>query len=41
MDFGDAAAALAVRIIQKKFLIPMAKHQATKHTIDAGGYADN
>ena len=41
MDFGDAAAALIVRIIQKKYLIPMAKYEESKHTIDAGGYADN
>ena len=41
MDFGDAASALIVRIIQKKFLMPMAKYEELKHTIDAGGYADN
>ena len=41
MDFGDAASALIVRIIQKKFLSPKAKLEATRHTILAGGYADN
>ena len=41
MDFGDAASALIVRIIQKKFLMPMAKFEESKHTLDAGGYADN
>ena len=41
MDFGDAASALIVRITQKKFISPMAKWEATKHTVLAGGYADN
>ena len=41
MDFGDAASALIVRITQKKFISPMAKLEATKHTVLAGGYADN
>ena len=37
MDFGDAASALIVRIIQKMFLSPMARLEATRHTIMAGG----
>ena len=41
MDFGDAASALIVRITQQKFISPMARLEATRHTVMAGGYADN
>ena len=41
MDFGDACSALVVRIAQKKLLCPRARLASTKHTILAGGYADN
>ena len=41
MDFGDAISSLIIRIIQKKFLAPIARLAATKHVILNGAYADN
>ena len=41
MDFSTAESALIIRVTQKKFVIPRAKLEATKHTVLSGGYADN